>query len=244
MRLYGPIGGDPFDPSATAITAEGVARELDGFRSRGVKALDIFLSSPGGNVLEGLAIHAQIQRFPGDVTITVDGVAASVASAIAMAGKRLVMPKPSRMMIHSAWLTFAVIGNAKALREALPKLEKTASDLDKLSSALRDIYASASGLSADRVQKMMDAETWLTADEACALGLCDEVTDPGGQRPKRARASLLDSYRNTPAELRALGTEAALARLEGLLMRQRVTEIAASASAAAAGRKPGAVTMK
>lgn len=242
--MYGPVGGDPFDPSAPAITAEGVARELDAARASGATALDVFLSSPGGNVLEGLAIHAQLRRFPGDVTIHVDGVAASVASAIAMAGKRLVMPKSSRLMMHSAWLPFAVIGNAADLRAALPKLEKTAADLDKLSSALRDIYASASGLPADRVQKMMDAETWLTADEAKAMGFCHEVTDPGGNRPKQARASLLDSYRNTPADLRSVRAESSLARLEGLLARQRVTEIARSASAAAAGLTPGATPTK
>lgn len=228
VRLYGMVGAGMFGDEE-CITAGGAAKEIERCRAEGCKAIDVYLSSDGGSVNEGLAIHDQIKRFPGDVTVHIDGRAVSIASVIALAGKRLVMPRSALMMIHSPFI-FA-IGNAS-------KLRKTAADLDVMAETMRGIYCAKTGLSAERVQKIMDDETWLTAAEAKDLGFVDEVT---GAEPKKSAASgALDLYRNTPAALRTLGAESALARLEGLLMRQRIGEIARSASAAAAGKIPGA----
>lgn len=238
LRLYGPVG-EMF--GAGSITASGVAADLDKLKAQGVKALDIYLSSDGGMVGDGLAIYAQIQRFPGEVDIHVDGRAVSIASVIALAGRRLLMSRASMLMIHSPMLP-AVMANARAMR-------KMADDLDEMGATMRGIYASASGLSPERITEIMDAETWMTAQKAVELGFADGIIED----QQRARASLPDiatspdllaGYRNTPAELRGMRAEAALAKLEGLLMRQRMQEIACSASAAAAGPTPGAVNRK
>lgn len=223
LRLYGPVGPDVFG-DGDCITAKGVAADLERLKADGAKALDIYLSSDGGNVTDGLAIYSQIERYPGDVTVHVDGRAVSIASVIALAGARLVMPRASLLMIHSPWAP--VVGNAAELR-------KRAADLEVMSATMRGIYCDASGLPPERVQQIMDEETWLTADEAKALGFADEVTGPAPRSAAPARSALLDSYRNTPATLRQIRAESALARLETLLARQRVQEIARGALAAA-----------
>lgn len=233
MRLYGAVGAGMFADDGDCITAKAVASELDRLRADGVKAIDVYLSSDGGSVNEGLSVHDQIKRFPGDVTMHVDGRAISIASVIALAGKRLVMPRSALMMIHAPFIL--ALGNAAELR-------KRAADLDVMADAMAGIYSAKSGLSRERVQQIMDAETWLTAEEAKSLGFADEVT--GDAARAEARSDILDLYKNTPAMLRNLGAEAALARLEGLHMRQRMKEIARSASAAAARNTPGVAPRK
>jgi ATP-dependent Clp protease protease subunit len=231
IRLYGFVGsglgeGDGF-------SAEYVAQELGARAKTGAKAVDVYLSSGGGSVVEGLAIHAQIQRFPGAVTVHVDGVAASIASIVAIAGSRLLMPPSAMLMIHRPWMASFAAGNSIQLREEAKRIEKIAADLDVMNDTMRGLYVAASGMSPAAVQKMMDDETWLTAEKAKALGFADEV-------PKQARAPaaalaqkrLLNLYRNTPANLRALERQAALARIDRTLTRQRAEAFARGASAA------------
>lgn len=227
-RLYGFVGSFFGDDG---LSAKGVGEMLDRHASAGAKALDLFLSSDGGDVGEGLAIYAQIQRFPGDVTVHVDGRAISIASVIALAGKRLVMPASAMLMIHSPWAP--VIGNAA-------KLRKAADDLEVMARTMRGIYVAASGLPESKVRKMMDDETWLTAHDADELGFVDEVVANVGEAAAAlAPTPLLDLYRNTPTGLRTMRAEAAISKLEGLLMRQHVQETARGALAVAAGVSPG-----
>lgn len=226
-RLYGLVG-EMFGPDG--IAAKDVAAMLDRHAAAGVKELDLYLSSDGGSVVEGLAIYAQIQRFPGAVTVHVDGRALSIASVIALAGKRLVMPASAMLMIHEP--SAPLFGNAA-------KLRKAADDLDVMCATMRGIYVAATGLPEPKVRKLMADETWLTATEAKRLGFVDEVTSNGPATASADRSPLLDSYRNTPEGLRAVSVEAAIAKLEGLLMRQRMQEIARSASAATARLTPG-----
>lgn len=228
LRLYGLVGN--LFAEDESITAKGVARDLDRLHAEGVDQLDIFLSSDGGSVMEGLAVHDQIKRFPGNVTMHVDGRAVSIASVIALAGRRLVMPRSAMMMVHAPF--DIAIGNADELR-------KKAAGLDAMAATMRGIYCAASGMSSERVRKMMDDETWLTAEDAKKCGLVDEVTDSKGERAAAARTPLLDRYRNTPPELRAASAAGAIAKLEGLLMRQRIQEHARGAYTAATGERPG-----
>lgn len=235
LRLYGPVA--PGLPDMQVVSARGVASELDRLREEGVDALDVYLSSDGGDVSEGLAVYEQINRFPGDVTVRVDGRALSIASAIALSGKRLVMPRSAMLMVHGPWRITA--GPRREHERALAML-------DAMGSTMRGIYARKTGLSAERVQTMMDDETWLTAEEAKALGFADQLA---GDAPSKAKASgdsslFVNLYRNTPADLRTLSADAALAKLEGLLMRQRMTEIARGASAAATRLNPGGTPKK
>lgn len=227
LRLYGAVAAMPL-PDMECFSAQAVADQIDARRREGCDALDVYLSSDGGDVSEGLAVHDQLKRFPGDVTVHIDGRALSVASVVAVAGRRLVMPRSAMMMIHGAWRVTA--GNRKEHARASGMLET-------MDATFRGIYARKTGLPEDRVQKMMDDETWMSAEEAKALGFADEIAGEAPKQKTRAAAEsslLVNVYRNTPAALRTLSAEAAINRLEGLLMRQRMTEIARSASAASA----------
>ena len=128
--------------------------------------VDLHISSSGGSVFEGLSIANTIYQR-GNVTVHVDGVAASIASVIAVSGTKLVMPSNTFLMIHDPSGT--VSGGAKDLR-------KVATTLDKVQDTLAGTYQKKSGLSKAEILKMMNAETWLTAAEAKKKGFADEVT--------------------------------------------------------------------
>lgn len=126
----------------------------------------LHINSPGGDVFDGLAITNAIRDHRANVTVVVDGLAASAASFIAMAGDRVVMNRNSQMMIHDAHgLT---IGNGTDMR-AMADL------LDKMSDNIADIYAKRAGGTQQSWRKAMQNETWYSADEAVKAGLADEV---------------------------------------------------------------------
>jgi len=132
------------------------------------EALDIVISSPGGSVFEGLQIYHEIKSYIGEKTVTVVGIAASIASVVAMAGDRIRMAKGSMMMIHNPW-TYAA-GNGDELRE-------TADVLDMLAESLNGIYAQKTGMDAKQISKLMDAETYMTASDAVAKKFATEEVD-------------------------------------------------------------------
>ena len=131
-----------------------------------VKDITLSLNSPGGSVFDGLAIYNALRSSGANVTVKVMGIAASIASVIAMAGKKIVMPEDTFMMVHNPW-SFA-IGNANDMREM-------ADVLDKLGESLVGTYVSRTGKSAEAVKALLDAETYLTAAEAVDLGFADEM---------------------------------------------------------------------
>lgn len=125
------------------------------------------INSPGGDVFEGVAIYNMLKRHKAKVTVNVDGLAASIASVIAMAGDVVRMPSNAMMMVHNA-LSYSY-GNADTLRE-------TAELLDKVTTVLCTTYLDKSEkLNSDTLKALLDAETWLTAEEAFNYGLIDEV---------------------------------------------------------------------
>jgi ATP-dependent protease ClpP protease subunit len=133
-----------------------------------VDTINLFLNSPGGAAWEGVTIMNSLRRHRARVEVTVDGMAASAASLIAMAGDRIVMNRGSMLMIHDAW-GFA-IGNATDMAE-------TAAILDKLSASYADSYAARAGKDRDHWRALMKAETWFSAEEAVTAGLADEWVD-------------------------------------------------------------------
>lgn len=137
------------------------------------KNINLRLNSPGGSVFEGIAIANTIRSHPANVTVYVDGLAASIASVIALAGNRLVMMPQSQMMIHDA--SGGCYGNAEEMRQM-------ADLLDKQSQNIAEAYADRTGGSADEWRGLMRAETWYSAKEAVAAGLADAVA-PMPQRP-------------------------------------------------------------
>ncbi len=136
-----------------------------------LKALDattikLAINSPGGAVFDALAIYNALRQHPAAVEVTIMGVAASAASVIAMAGDTIVMPENAFMMIHNP-LNLAY-GNADDLREM-------ADVLDKIGASLIGIYAKRTGLPEDEIKALLDAETWLNAEEAVTKGFADEL---------------------------------------------------------------------
>lgn len=131
--------------------------------------LHIRINSPGGDVFEGMAIYNALRAHPAEVTVTVDGVAASAASVIAMAGHTIQMAETSMLMIHNCW--GLCIGNRLAMRDM-------AGTMEKIDAQMAAIYAGKSGKPQAECQAMMDAETWLTAQEALDAKLCDTLTQP------------------------------------------------------------------
>jgi ATP-dependent Clp endopeptidase proteolytic subunit ClpP len=133
---------------------------------KGAKAVRLLLNSPGGDVTAGMAMYNLLSSIREKLTVEVLGLAASMASIVALAGKTLVMGEGSFLMIHNPWTV--TWGDSEGLR-------KTADVLDKFRGELLNIYVSRSGQSAEDVAAMMDAETWLTADESVDLGFAHEV---------------------------------------------------------------------
>jgi len=132
--------------------------------------INIYINSYGGSVFEGTAIYNQLKRHPAHKTVYVDGFACSIASVIAMAGDEVVMPRNALMMIHNMWM--GVSGNAAELRKA-------ADDLDTINAAGRQAYLVKSGgrLDEERLVELMDAESWLTAEQCMEYGLADRYAD-------------------------------------------------------------------
>lgn len=132
--------------------------------------VNLFINSMGGSVKEALGIYSALRRCPATVYAYIDGFAASAASVIAMAGEKVIMPRNTAMMIHNAaWCDY---GNPAQLR-------KSADDLEVINMAAIQSYTMHAGdkLPADELQRMLDAETWLTAEQCMTYGLADEYGD-------------------------------------------------------------------
>lgn len=131
-----------------------------------VKNINVRLNSPGGDVFEGQTIFNRLLAHKAHVTVYIDGLAASIASVIAMAGDKVVMAENALFMIHDPW-SFAM-GTAEDMRS-------TADVLDKVKDALLTAYTRKSDLPEDKISALMDAETWMTAKEALDMGFVDEI---------------------------------------------------------------------
>lgn len=169
VRIYDAIGG------WFGTNASDFVRELD---AMDVDELDVHVNSPGGAVWDGLAIMNSLKAHRARVTVTVDGLAASAASIVAMGGDTVVMAEGSQLMIHRA--SGGAWGNGEYLRQ-------TAGILDKIDGNMAAIYArKAGGTSADWLE-LMTAETWYDAAEAVAAGLADRAD--AAPEPEDAEAS-------------------------------------------------------
>jgi ATP-dependent protease ClpP protease subunit len=152
---------------AWGVTAASFMREWAEIPARASVTLSI--QSPGGDVSEGLAIYNTIQRHEGFVIARIEGLAASMASVIAMAADEIVMPANSYMMIHNPWTVAA--GDAESLRDV-------ADVLDRLQSSIVSIYAGRTGKADDEVRALMAKDKWMDARECLALGFCHAIEEP------------------------------------------------------------------
>ncbi|KJR48411.1 Prophage Clp protease-like protein [Desulfosporosinus sp. I2] len=176
LLLYGDISSSTW--WGDEVTPMTFAQELKGLGD--ISVLNIYINSGGGDVFAGLAIYSMLKRHPAQKNVYIDGLAASIASVIAMAGDTVYMPRNAMMMIHKAW-TMA-IGNANDLR-------KLADDMDKIDQSILTTYQEKTGMEPQKISEMVNAETWLTAEEAVALGFADVL-----EETKQIAASMNKDY--------------------------------------------------
>ena len=162
--IYGDIGESFW---GDGITADAFVNQLNAL-PKSVENITVRMNSPGGDVWDGYTIHSALSRHPAKVTVEVDGLAASSASIIAMAGDTIRMGEASMMMIHRA--SMGTGGNADDLR-------KDADLLDKVDGQIAEVYSRRSGRDLADVQALLSEETWFTGQEAVDAGFADEVTD-------------------------------------------------------------------
>jgi ATP-dependent protease ClpP protease subunit len=199
LLIYGPIGDSWWSES---VTAKSVVEQLQQIQAT---TIQVRINSEGGSVQDGLAIYNALKRHGARIVVTVDGLAASIASLIAMAGDEVVMPSNTLMMVHAPWAYTG--GNATDLREA-------ADVLDTYATSMATSYATKTGKSnADILALLQDGKDhWYTADQAIAFGLADRSTaDADEATDDAAAAAALLSY--TQAIARApVNVSAALRR--------------------------------
>lgn len=181
---------DDIDTSATSFK-----KDLDALGD--LSTINLHLNSPGGSVFDGVAISSMLKQHKATVNVYIDGIAASIASVIAMAGDTIFMPSNSMMMVHNLTLVW---GNAQEIR-------KQADVLDKISESMKLSYLERAGdkLDKETLDNLMDNETWLSAHEAVSYGLADEVI-ASNQVAASVSDELFAKYHNVPSALKAQNT--------------------------------------
>lgn len=177
--IYEDIGGDWLG----GISAKQFADELKA--AGNVDTIHLYLNSSGGNVMDGLAIFNTLKRHKARKIVDIDGFAVSIASIVAMAGDDIRMAQNGMMMIHRPWIVTS--GNAEELREQ-------AAIMDKIKRNLVKTYADQTGKEESEISDMMDAETWMTAQEALDHGFIHKIT----VEQKIAAYADLSRFHNAP----------------------------------------------
>lgn len=189
LYVYGVISSYKWDDTDT--TAQSFKDDLEALGD--IKTLNIYVNSPGGSVFQAQAIHTILKRHTAKKNAYIDALAASAASFLIASCDVLYMPKNAMQMIHlpesAAW------GNAKVMR-------KEAEKLDKVCESMIEAYMARGKdkINEEKLREMLDAETWLTAQECYDYGLCDELIE------EKDVAACIDTetfarYRNPPKEL-------------------------------------------
>ena len=186
--IYSDIG---YELREDKSTAQLFAEELKSLGEN--TSIDLHINSNGGDVFDGQAIHTLIKNHKGFVTAYIDGLAASIATVIAMGADKIVMPKNAMMMIHNAWT--GLYGNANDLR-------KMADDLDHINDTIVNTYLAKVKDKTDEttIRELMNKESWLNAEECFNLGLCDEVSEPVKMAACLTKEQA-HKFKNAPKEL-------------------------------------------
>ena len=160
LRLEGPIDDESF--WGDEVTPKAFREELNADAGD----ITVWINSPGGNVFAAAEIYTMLRDYPGAVTVKIDAIAASAASVIAMAGSKVLMSPVAMLMIHDP--STIAMGNTK-------DMEKAIATLNEVKESIINAYAAKSGLSHNRISKLMENETWMNAKKAVELGFADEV---------------------------------------------------------------------
>ena len=188
VTLYGEISDVTW--WGDEVTPKQFKADLDALGD--VDLIRVYINSPGGDVFAGQTIYSILKRHKAKIHVYIDGLAASIASLIAMAGDKVIMPANAMMMIHNPWTIAA--GNANDFR-------RLADDLDKIRDSMIVAYENKSALTMDEIKQLMDAETWLSANDCIEYGFVDEIEEA------KQTAACIDTkyfahYQNVPEALR------------------------------------------
>jgi ATP-dependent Clp protease protease subunit len=174
LLVYDEIGQGWYSDGVTPDSVQKAIKEAGQ-----ISAITVRINSPGGSSFDGVTIHNILRRQGVPVHVIVEGLAASAAFTVAMAGDKISVCDGAMMMLHNAWTIG--MGDARSLRAL-------ADTLEKVSSSMRDFYAKRSGETAEQVQLLMDAETWMDAKEAVAKGFADEQMSTTAQKTEEAQS--------------------------------------------------------
>ena len=202
IRIDGVIGGDWY---GDGVTAKQFANE---FNAISASDIELHINSPGGSVFDGFAIYNLLKSSGKKIKVCIDGVAASIASVIAMAGDEITIPENAFLMIHNPWMLS--IGNAKQLRS-------DAGTLDGLGEQIAKIYIDRSGADASEIAAIIEGNTgdgtFLSAERCLELGLATEVVE----NKKAAACSGIDIFGAIPEPLAKMNDAARKRDLESAL---------------------------
>jgi ATP-dependent protease ClpP protease subunit len=187
VLLYGAVGAwyDELDAKSVVKKLSALADDED---------LEVRVNSAGGSVFDGMAIYNTLRNRKGTVRVHIDGLAASIASVIAMAGDEIVMEPGSMMMVHNPWNI--TMGDADDHRES-------AELLDKVRDSIAVAYEQKTGIPRQELIGLMDDETWMTADEAVDRGFATKVGEQQVQAMALTRHDL-SAFINVPGAIRAM----------------------------------------
>jgi ATP-dependent protease ClpP protease subunit len=170
LYVYGEIvNGDKWIYEFFGIEATDQVEFIKELNALGTKKnINVYINSPGGDVFAAQTIHNVLKRNPANITVYIDGIAASAASIIAMAGDKVIMPINATMMIHDPMLGLMGYFNATELGD----MKDT---LDQIKNSIVAAYMTKTKLSEKEIAKLMKDETWMTGKQAVELGFADEV---------------------------------------------------------------------
>lgn len=192
IQIYDEISSDDF--WGDVVTAKAINDQI--VEANG-KPLNIYINSYGGEVFEGFAIYNSLKNYAGYKTVYVDGIAASIASVIAMAGDKVYMNKASMLMIHNA--SGVAYGNAE-------EMKKVVNALEQINEVIRDVYKSRTNMDDEQLKDFMNAETYFTPQQAVEYGFADEIVDEAvDEKPtESALKNLNDSIENRLNQLKEI----------------------------------------
>lgn len=175
IYIYDDIMEEPDWWDDSGVTPTRFKEELDALGQ--VSRINVYINSNGGDVFAGQAIHSQLARHKAEVWVYVDGLAASIASVVAMAGDKVIMPSNSQMMIHNPWTLFFEIAaaNAEYFRQKAKEMQDWAVKMDAIRESLIAAYMKRFKGTREELIALLDAESWLPADRCKKLGFCDEI---------------------------------------------------------------------
>lgn len=159
--------------------------------SEGTGDITVWINSPGGDCFAAAQIYNMLRDYPGKVTIKIDGLAASAASVIAMAGDTVLVSPVSMIMIHNP--STVAMGNSAEMQKAIEML-------DEVKNSIINAYQVKTGLSRNKLSKLMDEETWMDAGKAVELHFADAVTERNSLYGKTTEADPDEEEKDTPPD--------------------------------------------